>query len=171
VRCVALGVFWLIGAISCALVLHAEENAQLMAVSEFSFLDTSGEPHEDAQQHEARLGAFNAALRADLAAEGRFRVVRLSCEPHQCTDFKDAAALASEIRRTGARYLLIGGIHKMSTLVGWAKAQVFDLRDDKLVLEKLLSFRGDSDESWRRAEQFLARQIAESELSPAAAPP
>ena len=52
----------------------------------------------------------------------------------------------------------------MSTLVGWAKAQIIDLRDDKVAFERLLSFRGDDDEAWRRAEQFLVDQIESSDF-------
>jgi len=31
-----------------------------------------------------------------------------------------------------------------------------------VVFDRLLSFRGDNDEAWRRAEKFAARQILES---------
>jgi Protein of unknown function (DUF2380) len=86
--------------------------------------------------------------------------LRLSCDAHPCKDENAASALAADARRAGARYLLVGGIHKMSTLVGWAKVQMIDLREDKIVLDKRLSFRGDTDEAWRRAEEFLAPDIA-----------
>src|SRR6478672_8609968 len=103
------------------------------------------------QQHEARLAAFGAALRSDLA--NQYRVIRFACESRPCNE--DAAAVLTQARISSARYLLVGAVHKMSTLVGWAKAQIIDLRDDKVAFERLLSFRGDDDEAWRRAEQFL----------------
>jgi hypothetical protein len=39
------------------------------------------------------------------------------------------------------------------------------LRNDKVVFDKLLSFRGDTDEAWRRAEEFLARDIGAADLA------
>ena len=36
---------------------------------------------------------------------------------------------------------------------------MLDLDNGKLVLDHLISFRGDSDEAWQRAERFLAREL------------
>ena len=47
----------------------------------------------------------------------------------------------------------------MSTLVQWAKLQALDLRSDKIVFDKLITFRGDNDEAWRQAESFVAREL------------
>ena len=59
----------------------------------------------------------------------------------------------------GADFLLVGGIHKMSTLVQWAKAEVIDLRSGQIVLDKLFTFRGDTDHAWRRAEEFISNEL------------
>ena len=55
--------------------------------------------------------------------------------------------------------MIFGGVHKMSTLVQWAKLQALDLQSDKIVFDKLITFRGDNDESWRQAESFVAREF------------
>ena len=59
----------------------------------------------------------------------------------------------------GADFLMVGGIHKMSTLVQWAKAEVIDLRTGQIVLDKLFTFRGDTDQAWRRAEEFISNEL------------
>ena len=59
----------------------------------------------------------------------------------------------------GADFLMVGGIHKMSTLVQWAKAEVIDLRSGQIVLDKLFTFRGDTDQAWRRAEKFISNEL------------
>ena len=51
---------------------------------------------------------------------------------------------------TGADFVLVGGIHKMSTLVQWAKAEMID---------ELFTFRGDTDQAWRRAEVFISNEL------------
>jgi Protein of unknown function (DUF2380) len=53
----------------------------------------------------------------------------------------------------------------MSTLVQWATVQVVDARTDKLVLDRLLSFRGDDDEAWQHAEAFLAADLKALDFS------
>lgn len=55
--------------------------------------------------------------------------------------------------------MLIGGVHKTSTLVQWAKVQAIDVDAERVVLDKLLTFRGDTDEAWDHAEVFLAREL------------
>ena len=47
----------------------------------------------------------------------------------------------------------------MSTLIQWGKLQIVDLQADRLVDDKMLSFRGDSDDAWRRAEVFVVEEI------------
>ena len=70
-----------------------------------------------------------------------------------------ARLLVESARAAGARFLLYGGIQKMSTLIQHSKVQVVDLQTNKLVFDRLISFRGDTDESWQRAERFLVREL------------
>ena len=63
-------------------------------------------------------------------------------------------------RAAGVRFVAFGGIHKMSTLVQWAKIQIADMDQDRIVFDRLVTFRGDTDESRRRAEHFVAAEIA-----------
>ncbi|HET6374439.1 MAG TPA: DUF2380 domain-containing protein, partial [Methylocella sp.] len=74
-------------------------------------------------------------------------------------------AILEAARRAGARLLVFGGIHKMSTLIQWAKLQAVDLQTDKPVLDRLLTFRGDTDEAWRRAGDFMVEQVKALALS------
>ena len=105
--------------------------ATTIALDDFSYTDTSGEPADQVAVHEKRLHAFMAALKRDLTAEPRYRIV-----PADTPD---------------AMFKIIGGVQKTSTLVQWAKAVVIDVAGKKTVLDKLYSFRGDNDESWDRA--------------------
>jgi hypothetical protein len=110
--------------------------------------------------HAARLSAFTEAIRADLAQSGKFRVVTLACAAETCSAARaDPATLIADARRAGATVLLYGGIHKVSTLIQNAKAQVVNVEADRLVFDRLISFRNDSEEAWRHAEQFLVRQL------------
>jgi hypothetical protein len=118
-----------------------------VALDDFSYTDTSGEPANQTAAHETRLVAFMAALRRDIAADPRYR-------------------LAPSVQE-GAAFKVIGGIQKTSTLVQWAKVAVIDVGARKVVMDKLYTFRGDNDESWERAEMFVSREVMAALGAPA----
>ena len=72
------------------------------------------------------------------------------------------AELQKAARAAGAKFVLLGGVHKMSTLVQWAKIQIADEEQGRIVFDRLLTFRGDTDEAWQRAEFFVARDVLQS---------
>jgi hypothetical protein len=116
-----------------------------VSIDDFGYSDTSGEVADQAALHRGRLTAFMAALRRDVPAE---------C----CTGIR-----------------IIGGIHKTSTLVQWAKVAVIDVNANHVLFDKLYTFRGDNDQAWDRAEAFIAEDIrtvlaASAAATPATAP-
>ncbi|MGY3035346.1 hypothetical protein ACVIIV_004516 [Bradyrhizobium sp. USDA 4354] len=127
----------LLSVLSCSPV--AAQAAIGVAMDDFSYTDTSAEPTNQTAAHERRLAAFMAALRRDIGADQRYRLVSSA--------------------QDGAAFKVIGGIQKTSTLVQWAKVAVIDVGAKRLVMDKLYSFRGDNDESWERAEVFVSREV------------
>ncbi len=137
-----------------------------IAVAEFDYIDTSGEPEDQRAKHAAQLQSFAESMRAGLESSGKYRVVPLVCEPTPCrAGDLDAEALIAAARNAGAQQLVFGGIHKMSTLVQFAKVQVLDLKLDRLIFERLLTFRGDNDDAWDHAQRFVVRDIVEQDFS------
>ncbi|HLG85410.1 MAG TPA: DUF2380 domain-containing protein [Bradyrhizobium sp.] len=133
--------------------------AKSVAIDDFGYLDTSNEPTDQAAAHQRRLQDFMAALRGDVGADQRFQLVASSCAP-ACAD--DGPALAERLRaaaKDGATILIIGNIHKMSTLVQWARLAAIDTASGRVVLEKLFTFRGDNDEAWQRAASFVSEEL------------
>jgi hypothetical protein len=134
-----------------------------IAVLDLDYTDHSGEPRDQRQEHAARLQHFAEALRTDLTNTGKYRTVSPVCDPAPCTA-ADPTLIASA-RKAGAHLMMFGGVQKMSTLIQWAKLLVVDVQTEKVVFDRLITFRGDDDESWRRAEAFTIREF----MSPAAA--
>lgn len=131
-----------------------------IAIADFDYTDTSGEPIDQQAEHQARLQAFVGAIRAALEQDGRYRVVTLVCRQPPCTAASlPPAELLASASAAGAKRLLYGGIHKVSTLVQNAKVQMVDIEDKKLTFDRLITFRGDTDESWQRAERFITRDL------------
>ena len=133
-----------------------------LAVLDLDYVDTSGEPTDQTAAHQRRAADFVSALQRDLAANGQYRVVPMSCGSGPCEPVMNPAELQKAARAAGARFVLLGGVHKMSTLVQWAKIQVADEEQGRIVFDRLLTFRGDTDEAWQKAEFFVARDVLNS---------
>src|SRR6267378_1880240 len=120
-----------------------------------------GLSRDQRKEHETRLGNFMRALRDDLAKDGSSWLVTPACVPKPCSLAGSTVTdLLAAAREAGADILLIGGVHKMSTLVQNAKVEAIDARTGRVMFDKLFTFRGDTDEAWRRAEIFIANEIA-----------
>jgi len=136
-----------------------------IAVADLDYSDSSGEVQDQSTKHGMLLRAFVDSLRCDLASTEHFRVVTLACSPEPCSVGRsDPGKLLGKARDAGAVVLLYGRIHKMSTLVQWAKVQIVDVRTDTLVLDRFLTFRGDDERAWQRAEAFLAADLERSDI-------
>jgi hypothetical protein len=59
----------------------------------------------------------------------------------------------------GARFVTVGAVEKMSTLVLWTRFEVYDVPSRQIVFNRLLTFRGDNDEAWQRAARYAAREL------------
>jgi hypothetical protein len=131
-----------------------------LAITRFDFTDTSGETADRTAEHDARLRAFDVTLRDDLAGSKKIKPTTLNCGANPCTAVDPGVeALAAQAKAADIRYLLVGGIHKMSTLVGWVDFAVLDITGDKLLCNRRLTYRDDTDDSWRRAAKFVARDL------------
>jgi hypothetical protein len=133
-----------------------------LAVLDLDYVDTSGEPTDQTAVHQRRAADFVSALQRDLVANGQYRVVPMSCGSEPCEPVTNPAELQKAARAAGARFVLLGGVHKMSTLVQWAKIQIADEEQGRVVFDRLLTFRGDTDEAWQKAESFVARDVLNS---------
>jgi hypothetical protein len=131
-----------------------------IAVLNLDYDDRSGEVRDQRQEHEARLVHFAETLRRNLAASGQYRIVDPVCDPAPCTAAgADPAVLVADARKAGVRLMMFGGVHKMSTLVEWAKLLVIDVQTEQVVFDRLITFRGDDDEAWNRAAAFSVREF------------
>jgi Protein of unknown function (DUF2380) len=137
-----------------------------IAIAKFDYIDTSGEVQDQTDKHAALIAEFLQALSADMGRGTKFRVVSLLCDGQPCAmDGSSRSVLIPRARDAGAKFLLFGGIHKQSTLIQWAKVEVIDLDRDKLVYDRLLTFRGDDANAWHRAEEFLAKDLQSADLA------
>src|SRR5215471_13476316 len=74
-----------------------------VAIQDFTYFDTSGEPTDQTAAHQRRLQAFMAAIRRDIEAEGGLRLAPLSCSQPCVGDELAHAASAA-----GASIVVVG---------------------------------------------------------------
>jgi Protein of unknown function (DUF2380) len=74
--------------------------------------------------------------------------------------------LGAAARRAGARLVVYGGIRKQSTLVQWGRIQVLDVDSNQLLLERVVTFRGDTDMAFSRAAAFVGDMVREAMPKP-----
>jgi hypothetical protein len=131
-----------------------------IAIANFDFVDTSGEITDEAVRHETQLREFETVLQETISQNQKLDLVAMPCDAHRCSLARPGMdQLLRQARAANARYLLAGGLHKMSTLIGWAKFIVFDLEKSGQVCDRLLTYRGDTAEAWQRAAKFSAGDI------------
>ena len=163
-----LNLRWL-GALALACTLAssvAGADPVKLAIADFDYLDTSGETQDQTAAHAERLRNFTQLIDDELSASGKYQVVTLTCPKRPCSaGAMDAQSLTDAARQAGARLLLYGGIHKMSTLVQFGKAQIADLETDQVVYDRTITFRGDDDNAWKRASEFLAEDLVSKDLA------
>jgi Protein of unknown function (DUF2380) len=143
----ALASIWLLSGLAAA---HSGEPATQvvsLTIEDFSYLDTSGEPTDQSAAHQMRLQAFMTALRHDIETDNRYHL------------------------QAGANIQIIGAIQKKSTLVQWARVRAIDVAANRIVLEKVYTFRGDTDQAWQRAEAFVSEDIRGALVPPEPAAP
>jgi Protein of unknown function (DUF2380) len=97
-----------------------------LAILDLEYVDTYGEPTDQTAAHQRRALAFVSDLRRDLGAGGQYRIVPIVCGAEPCTSRTNPVELQKAARAAGVKLVLIGGVHKMSSLIQWAKIQIAD---------------------------------------------
>ncbi|MGJ4859439.1 DUF2380 domain-containing protein [Labrys sp. La1] len=131
----------------------------------FGYLDTSGEASDQKTAHADRLKAMSDHLTSRLQAGGFYRIVAATPGIIACTG-NDQDCLLSEARKAGAGLILTGAVHKTSTLISAIWVGVFDAKDGKRIFFRQISFRGDTNEAWQHATDFVLGQLQEEARRP-----
>ena len=148
---------------SAGRLLAAVYDAIPVVVADFDYHDTSGEVENKRVEHTARVKTFSSLLRERLAREDKYKVLRLDCAKATCSaDSIGAEDLVAAALKADARLLVYGRIHKMSTLIQWGSIQVVDVQQKQLLLNRLFSFRGDTDKAFRRAAEFVGEMLKDA---------
>ena len=141
----------------------AQGNQIGVAVLDFTYADTAGEAQDMTTEHQKWLAALASGLRKGFERTGAYRLVTPVCRPEPCEVGRTPLdQLEGAAKEAGAQLLVMGGVHKESTLLQWAKVLAVNLVDNQVVTDKLFTFRGDNEYAWERAEEFISRDLLEA---------
>jgi hypothetical protein len=157
-------VFWKIAtALPLGMLLASAHAAEpKVAVFDFELVDTSleGATYGPRADQQARLAQITDQLRDQLAKSGRVTVVDVTPVAAQAraANLRNCgvcdAQFASQI---GADFALIGWVQKVSNLILNMNIVVRDVKTGRVISVKSVDMRGNTDETWSRAMDWLIR--------------
>ncbi|QDL93255.1 DUF2380 domain-containing protein [Paroceanicella profunda] len=151
---------FLMSAVLClGAVLAGPGQALTLGIMPIKLLDTSGEGTDQAAVHGARIDAMGDALGRDLAARYGETLLIAPRDVSTGCPTEDAQCLIDVAAAAGADQALFMVVVKTSELIMQMYVQIVDVPRRAVVQKRELNFRGDTDESWRRAGQFLVDNL------------
>lgn len=159
-----MGAHWMIAiALPLALALTgAGASARAVAVFDFELVDTSleGASNGPRADEQARLAKLSGELRERLAKSGRIDVVDIDlvAARARASDLQACGGCAVSLaRELGAQLAITGWVQKVSNLILNMNIVVRDADGGQVVWGKSVDMRGNTDESWSRALDWLLR--------------
>ena len=140
----------------------ADAREQSAAIFDFELTDTSREnqlaPHD--AEHQARLALVTERLRMKLAGSGRFLVIDIAPVAKEARASNLLACGGCDVtlaQQVGAELAVTGEVFKISDLILRMAILVRDAKTGRVVAMAQAGLRGDTDESWTRALDWLVR--------------
>jgi len=133
-----------------------------VAVFDFELVDTSlqGEMYGPRSDEHDRLLHAGEQLRNDLAASGRFQVIDIAPVNAAAHGSNLQACGGCDVRfgeKLGADLVITGVVQKVSNLILNINIYVRDVHTGQLIAAASTDMRGNTDESWSRAMNYLVR--------------
>src|SRR5882757_6320129 len=149
-------------AIAMALLPAAASAQRSAAVFDFELVDTSGGDPLKAHdaEHQSRVAQTSERLRARLTESGRYRVVDIAPVTREAHASNLQACGGCDVTladRVGAELSVTGTVYKVSNLILNMMIFVRDAKTGGNVAVMQADMRGDTDESWLRAVDWLVR--------------
>ena len=140
----------------------ADAREQSAAIFDFELTDTSREnqlaPHD--AEHQARIALVTERLRMKLAGSGRFSVIDIAPVAKEARASNLLACGGCDVtlaQQVGAELAVTGEVFKISDLILRMAILVRDAKTGRVVAMAQAGLRGDTDESWTRALDWLVR--------------
>jgi hypothetical protein len=163
---VALSVVLIIACIVLPVTANAVQGERLVVLP-FEMVDNTPVPGGD-ERNQEMLDKITRFIAQRIEQEGLFEVI----PQNQVNEAVSAAQLGTYIhtcnrceydlaKQVGGDKVMIGWIYKMSMLILTMHIEIKTVASEKTLISKAYDFRGDNEKAWRRAAQYMVRDMAE----------
>jgi uncharacterized protein DUF2380 len=154
--------------IACATVTNAASPPKLV-VLDVELTGDLGGP-EFAAEHQARMTLASARLRERLAGIGLYQMVDSGPAQKTVDELKSRYRYLHECngcdldlgKQLGADQVLVTWVNRVSGLILYLNYEIHDVGSGEIIARKGFTFRGDNDNSWTHAIDYMVRDLAES---------
>jgi hypothetical protein len=148
--------------LAALLASSAAASGPKVAVFNFELVDTSleGATYGPRPNQQERLARAGNQLRDRLAKSGRIEVVDIAAVAAQAAaaDLRTCDGCDAKFaREPGADYSIVAWVQKVANLPLNMNIAVRDARSGRIVAVKSVDMRGNTDETWSRALDWLVR--------------
>ena len=149
-------------ALALSVSAHARAQPLNTAVFDFEMIDSSldGEMHGARMDEQARLKRVGDQVRKGLAQSDKFIIVDIAPVEAEALKNNLQACGGCDVdlaQRLGADLSITGTVQKVSNLILNMNVYIRDVHTRKLVISMSVDLRGNTDESWSRATNYLLR--------------
>jgi hypothetical protein len=136
---------------------YARTTPTPVLVMPFAFAD--GDFDDQAALHAEHMDLMLRELRMAIDQKGVYRTISPESIISDVLEF-DSACVLRRARDLGATYVLAGAVQTHGAVASNVWLGLFDAADGRRLSYWQSTFRGDNDESWRRAATFLGEEIS-----------
>lgn len=142
---------------------HGEITADppVLAVVDVGLVDFAG-PGSSQAEDEARAEAVTAAILSEVAEGGLIATVSMGCKASCSFDAAGVEKLRRRAHAAGATHVLVGNVRRIGSAVALMRVSVLDTATGHMLLDRMVTFRADSEAGWTYAASFLSREVAEA---------
>lgn len=133
----------------------------MLAVVDIGLVDFAG-PGSSQAEDEARSNSVTSAILSEVAEGGLIATVSMGCKAGCTFDAAGVETLRRRAHAAGATHVLVGSVRRIGSAVALMRVSVVDTATGHMLIDRMVSFRADSDAGWDHAASFLSREVAEA---------
>ena len=122
-----------------------------------------------AAEHEARLKTMSARLRQDMARTGQYEIVDVIAAQSTIDTLRSEQAFLHDCngcdldvgRQLHADLVMVAWVYRVSGLILTLTYEIHDVGSSQILARKSFDFRGDNDNAWNHAIDYMVRHLRE----------
>ena len=143
----------------------AAQEPEKLVILPFEIVDNTPVPGAE-ERHAKMLGEMVRNVSEQIEKAGIYHVASQKqvddtvADAHLGTDIHTCNHCEIDMaKQLGGDKVMVGWIYKMSLLILTLHIEVKDVASERTLISKAYDFRGDNEKAWRRAAQYMVRDL------------